>query len=52
MIGALWGEQALPKEMIKKVMSCNTKLGQPRPNAFQAKYKEGVFAGLIGGCLF
>jgi hypothetical protein len=51
MSGALWGEQALPKEMIKKVMNCNTKNDQPRPDAFQAKHKEGVLAGLVGGCL-
>jgi hypothetical protein len=37
--------------MIKKVMNCNTKLGQPRPDAFRAKNKEGVLAGLVGECL-
>jgi hypothetical protein len=51
MSGALWGDEALPKKMIKKVTNCNTKLGQPRPDAFQAKYKEGVLAGLVGECL-
>jgi ADP-ribosylglycohydrolase len=52
MSGVLWGDEALPKKMIKKVMNCNTKLGQPRPDAFRVKNKEGVLAGLVGGCLF
>jgi hypothetical protein len=32
-------------------MNCNTKLGQPRPDAFRAKHKEGVLAGLVEVCL-
>jgi hypothetical protein len=51
MMGALWGDEVLPKKMIKKVMNCNTKLGQPRPDAFRAKKKEGLLTGLVEVCL-
>jgi ADP-ribosyl-[dinitrogen reductase] hydrolase len=51
MIGALWGEDALPEQMKNQVMNCNTDLGNPRPNAFRALNKESVIDVLVGKCL-